>query len=152
MIKEYEHYHGAFLRSVIVDAGQSISIKTDDSYGLINTYVLEDRISLFLKHSTSRLAPWTFNFHSKHIQELLDQAKKYETVFICLICGKDGVAVIPLNEFVSSIKATDGNQIPIRVDRNKRSMYSVYGNASVLEHKFSRGNKLILSAINSISI
>ncbi len=50
MIQDYERYHGVALRSLIVEAPKSLTIKTCDEFGRLNSYLLNDQIAVHLNH------------------------------------------------------------------------------------------------------
>lgn len=132
MISESDYYHGAVLRKIIGSSDYPLTIAKCDNHGRLNSYSINGRMAIYIKHSTKRLTPWSFSFTVDHLRELAQLRASFESVWLILVCGSDGVVCLTLNEFVSISGARPGGVASLRVDRLRRSMYRVYGNESKL--------------------
>lgn len=128
MIREFEKYHGVVLRELVVASGVAgVELRTEDHFGRVNSFLVNNHVGLHIKHSGKRLPPWQFTFDYENCSELAELAGHTTTVVIALVCGIDGFVCVPHEEFLSM---TDdcGATAFLRVDRDKRSMYRVHGN------------------------
>ena len=139
MIGEFERYHGAAIRELIVGAKRSIKIETCDDVGRVNTYKIDDAMGIHIKHSSKRLPPWQFTYLDDTLVEIERLAKHCESVWLIHVCGQDGAVALSLNEFWSmnprDIKTTSF----VRVDRDRNTMYRVNGTGGKLSRSKRRG-------------
>lgn len=91
MIGERETYHGIALARLIQDSNRTFSIATWPSIAR-SAYVVDGTTALYIKYSTKRLAPWSFEFSSVHAAELDQLSSEFENLWIVLVCGPVGVA------------------------------------------------------------
>jgi hypothetical protein len=139
MISDTAQLHGAFFIQLFEFLEEPISIRrmTELSSGF---YLLADRVPVFLKLSTKRKGPWTFNFLHSH---QMSQKKAYNTYgecFTCLICGCDGMAGINMAEFRQILDGNLEEQECVSVRRGLNKMYQIKGKNGILESKVSRGS------------
>lgn len=151
MIAELDRYHGVALRLIIASSERPITIGKCDTYGRLNSYSLNDKIAIYLKHSTKRLTPWAFSFTIDHLKELVELRTRFASVWIILVCGLDGVVGITLAEFASITASRPGGIASLRVDRTPRTMYRVFGNESPLQFAKSNGVSALLSELSATS-
>lgn len=130
MIQDYERYHGVALRSLIVEAPKSLTIKNCDEFGRLNSYLLNDQVAVHLKHSSKRLAPWNFGFTSEQLAEVSGLKSMCGNVWLIFICGSDGIVSLSLNEFLELAESTPGGTRSVRINRAPRQRYRVKGNAT----------------------
>jgi hypothetical protein len=139
MISDFERYHGAALRDLIVSAGSPLTIRVWDDVGRVNSYMIDDHVAVHIKHSSKRIPPWSFTFTEDNVDELERLCRSCAALWLLLVCGQDGVLAISLDEFraINPIwaKATSF----IRVDRDKRTMYRVFGTNGKLPAAKARG-------------
>jgi hypothetical protein len=147
MIDEYELYHGAVLRRILASCGE-IKMKIDDRDGRVDSFVLNDRFAIHIKHSRKRMAPWQFTFSKRNIEELIDLDARYDYLFICLVCATDGIVVLTPQEFLEVTGPSESDVFWIRIDRTRNTMYSLFGNDGNLSRKISRGIGRILEIIS----
>ena len=138
MIGEFERYHGAAVRDLIVCAGAPIEIEASDDLGRVNSFLVNKRIAIYLKHSAKRLPPWQFTYFPEHIDELTRLRERADSVWLLNVCGQDGVVAVSLEEF-TSINRDVGETAFVRVDRGRNTMYRVNGNAGKLAKTKRRG-------------
>lgn len=139
MIGEFEQYHGAAIRDLIVGAGQPLRIEASDDRGRVNTFVVNDEIGIYLKHSSKRLPPWQFMYSDEHSVEIERLAVRCRTVWLLHVCGLDGVVVINLVEFLAMNPAEAETTCFVRVDRDRNTMYRVNGTGGKLPRPKRRG-------------
>ena len=149
MISDVERYHGAALRDLIICSQGSLEISVCDDAGRINSYLVNRRLGVHIKHSTSRTAPWSFTFTEDNLDEIGRLSRQAEAVWLLLVCGRDGILALALEEFQainpSWAKATKF----VRVDRDKRTMYRVYGTNGQLGAAKPRGTLPIIADLRN---
>ena len=139
MIGEFEQYHGAAIRELIVGAGRVISIETFDDMGRVNTYRINGSIGLHIKHSSKRLPPWQFTYLDDNLEEIQRLATKCGSVWLIHVCGLDGIVALSHSEFCS-INPVDAETTSfVRVDRDRNTMYRVNGTGGKLARPKRRG-------------
>jgi len=150
MIKEFEFYHGLVFARILHATQQRISITsfpTPDN----GSYIINDKIGIYIKYRTSRLSPWTFSFQQRHQDEILDMKNKVGEVYLLLVCNDDGVVVLSFDELKQILNEKHESVEWIRVSRHKREMYAVRGSDGKLEFKVARDDfpKKIFSEIKT---
>ena len=125
MISEFEQYHGIALAQLVHGAlfGLKVRLYSRTSNA---AYVLDDSVGIYLKYSTFRTSPWQFTFHDRHLKELCGLLESMPATFLALICGGDGVALIPEGRFLNQA-VLDHDRMVISVRRRKREKYRVNG-------------------------
>ena len=91
MISDTSRYHGSFLALLLDRVGDPISLRRLRDAGS-GYYLIDETVPICLKATAKRKGPWTFNFSRSHQEVLEALFRRYGTLVICLICGKDGVA------------------------------------------------------------
>jgi hypothetical protein len=147
MTDEYEFYHGALLRALIVESGVPVEISVDDDIGRVDSFSINRRVAVHMKHSEKRMSPWQFTFSLENVEELIALDRKYHNLFICLICGSDGVVALKPEEFLQITGPAQSETYWIRVARPKNKMYELTGNDGTLDGKKPRGIAVITEAI-----
>lgn len=153
MIKEFEFYHGVVFTQIIHAAKEGISVKpypTEDNA----SYVINDKVGLYIKYSTKRLSPWTFSFQDRHQDEMLEMKTKIGEVFLLLVCSDDGVVILSFNELKQILDESHGKTEWISVARSRRKLFSVKGSDGELQFKVARNDFLdkIFHIINGLRI
>jgi hypothetical protein len=148
MISEFEKYHGAVLRGIVVGSG-SAQIACCDRGGRTNCFSINGRTGLHIKHSTSRLPPWLFTYNQPQIDELDHVVTQCGALWLAHVCGDDGVMALSYDEF-RSINPPD---LPttkfIRVDKSRNTMYRVFGTGGELSRRKDRGVRAIVAAVRN---
>ena len=136
---EYEQYHGIVIRALVVELAGGVHIKAHDAHGILNSFLINHSIGLYIKHSSKRMTPWIFSFTEDNLVELKLLEESTELAFISLVCGPDGFLTLSMEElqYLSDKKQPD-NSLTIHVKRRKRHMYAV-GGRDKLESSKSRG-------------
>lgn len=139
MIGEFERYHGATIRELIVGAGGPIKIEACDDIGRINTYRINDALGIYIKHSSKRVPPWQFTYPSDNLTEIERLANRCDSVWLIHVCGQDGAVALSLTEFWSINPRDAGTTSFVRVDRDRNTMYRVNGTGGKLSRPKRRG-------------
>ncbi len=139
MIGNFEKYHGIALRAIIVSAPNTIGIATNDYMGRLNSYLLNGTTAILIKHSAKRLPPWQFTFTAEQIEELTQLHDDANTAWLLLVCGMDGIVALSHAEFWQVVGAVPTSTPFIRIDRDRRTMYRVFGNAGKLSAAKANG-------------
>jgi len=137
MISDTARYHGSFFSLLLEEATQGIEIVRLTDYG-VGYYLLGGNVPVYLKHSTRRKGPWTFNFFRSHQEAQQALFEAYGECFTCMVCGRDGVAGLSMSEFR---KVLDGNfeeQECVSVRRRLKTMYQIKGRDGELERRVGR--------------
>jgi hypothetical protein len=149
MIHDFERYHGVALRQLIVEAGAAgLVVRVQDSHGRLNSFVVNNRVALHIKHSSKRLPPWQFTFDDENCEELKALLQYASEIWIALVCGPDGVVCLTYEDFLSV--NPDGCEATafVRVDRDKRAMYRVRGSEGALAGAKPRGFARVMARLS----
>jgi hypothetical protein len=137
MISEFKQYHGTVFAELIDESTIPIKLfRPDLSNNAI--YVLNDRVGLYIKHSTSRISPWRFTFHPSHLIELWDLSKDTEDLFVVLVCGRNSMAVIDVSEAESLLPKQSRESCWISVRTGHNTMLEVEGTLGSLRRKIRK--------------
>lgn len=149
MIDEYELHQGIVLRQVIVGASLPVRISPFNRQGRINAFVLNEKIGVFIKHSSKRMSPWSFTFHLDQVSDLRELEALHAPSFISFVCGKDGVATISIETLHQLVSFDEQPQAWVRVSRKPRTLYSLSGNRNNLPNKLAQGIESIYIALQA---
>jgi hypothetical protein len=147
MLKEYEKYHGTVLRALVASSQEALNIGVDDIHGRINGYVINQKVGIYIKHSSKRLTPWNYTFTEEHLSELAYLSGKYKQLFAVFVCGPDGLACLPYAKLIEIGTKTDTGQLSIGIARSRNQMYEIYGATRSLDRKIAVGVRAILDAL-----
>lgn len=139
MIGEFEQYHGAAIRDLIVGAGRPLSVQADDDHGRVNSFIVDEIVGIHIKHSSKRLPPWQFVYSDENLHETNRLAIRCRKVWLLHVCGRDGVVAIKLDEFLAMNPEAAETTSFVRVDRHRNTMYRVNGTAGKLPRTKPRG-------------
>lgn len=143
MIGEFEQYHGAAIRDLVVGCGVPVRIEASDDVGRVNTFLLNQKIGVHIKHSASRLPPWQFTYNYDNLAEIERLRKRSRNVWLIHICGRDGFVALSYDEFRAINPVDAETTCFVRVDRDRNTMYRVNGT----DGKLGRSKRRGLSAI-----
>ena len=138
MIKEFEFYHGAVL-SGLAHAGMAVSLKLFPTSSN-SSYVINDKVGIFVKYSSKRMSPWSFSFNQSHQDEILEIKNRLGEVFLLLVCFDDGIVTLNFDELKIILNEIHKTVEWIRVSRKPREKYSVKGSDGKLKFKIG-GNE-----------
>jgi len=138
MIRDFEFYHGAALAKLI-HSKKPVTLRLYPS-GSNASYVINEKVGLYLKHSANRMSPWHFSFQKKHQNEILEMEKQFGYVVVGLTCYDDGVVGLNYKELKSVLDEFHEPVEWISVSRKPRHEYSVKGKDGKLRHKIRRSD------------
>ncbi len=126
---DYERYHGIVLRALIIELPKrEIRIKAEDAHSVVNSFVINEKVGLYIKHSAKRLSPWVFSFTGDNLAELDLLFDYAEQSFVCLVCEYDGFLTLNMEEILQLMDTKGSDRsLSIHVKRRKRHMYAVGG-------------------------
>jgi len=118
---------------LLVRGGNITSVRYDTPF-----FVINDNLVVLLKYSTKARSPWGFTFtpdEQNHLQSIVLGNK----IIIGLICGADGVAAVPFDDFLT-IAALRSSSVHIACYRKYGKYYDVAGPDGNLSWKISPSN------------
>lgn len=139
MITDANRYYGAVFSKVIDFSGGGVSMQRA-SADYAGFYILQKNIPIYIKYSTSRRGPWTFNFFQKPQEFQESLYAKYGECITIFVCGKDGIAALRHDEFRTVLDHIFEEQEAVTIRRKHNKMYSVRGKNGALERKVSRSS------------
>lgn len=139
MNKEFEFYHGIVFSKLIHFSKTPITIKRFPTAGNAS-YILNEGIGLFIKHSSKRLSPWRFSLQKVHQDEILAMKNFPLEVYLILVCGEDGVVTLTFNELKQILNDVHGDTEWISATRNPRKEYTVKGSDGTLGRKVGKSD------------
>jgi len=135
MIPEYRLFHGAAICALIDQSPFGLAISHLGADGRLGFYILNQRVGIYVKHSTARLTPWQFSFSGQNVEQFRDLRSRCAATFVALVCGWNGIVCLELSE-LKVIAAIDDDEQPwIRVARRPGSMFGVSGDLGTLKAK-----------------
>ena len=139
MIKEFEYYHGAVFTKLIHEAKENIFISLRNT-ATNASYVINNKVGLYIKHSTKRMSPWRFSFQKIHQEELLLLKQNLDEVFLILVCGEDGFVTLSFEDIKIILNDNHETVEWISAARNPRKEYTVNGSDGSLGRKISKND------------
>ncbi|MDE2383483.1 MAG: hypothetical protein KGO53_02595 [Alphaproteobacteria bacterium] len=131
-IKKQDFYEGAALYQ-LVRTNKVERIVYAQPY-----FILNDRLALLLKYSTSKDSPWNFVFSQAELSELNNTDSHFD-YYAALICGSDGVVALTKWQVGTLIGETSAAS-RIGCYRKHDHHYLVKGPNGPLDRKISRSN------------
>jgi len=139
MIKEFEFFHGLVFARILHGTQRPLSIKPFQSVSNAS-YVVNDKIGIYIKYSSKRMTPWRFTFRREHQEEIDLMKSQFSNVFLLLVCNDDGIVCLSYSELK---KLLDNQLDPIEwisATRHKRQMYAVKGSNGELDFKIGQND------------
>lgn len=137
MIKEFEFYHGVVFTKLIHSSIGKFSITSFPTDGN-SSYILNEKIGLYIKYSAKRMSPWRFSMQKEHQDELLAMRNQLSDVFLLLVCGKDGIVTLSFEEVKQILNDAHGQVEWISASRNPRKEYTIKGSDGKLSRKVGK--------------
>lgn len=127
-----DFFHGAVFSRIIDDFPTHIEKHSINN----SSYIINNKISIYIKYSQKRISPWTFSFAQTHIEEINKVKKGFENIFILLVCNDNGICCLNYQEFCTVI-SVESNNFPkwIKARRQKGEKYAVTGSDGKLTYK-----------------
>jgi hypothetical protein len=148
MIREYKLYHGAVLSELVQKLSRPVRIHELSEPGRLSSYVLDEKIGLYIKHSSQRLNPWPFTFTRPNLLEVSLLAELYSETFLVFVCHTDGMVCLTLGEAMQIFAVGGSEQAWVRIDRRKRQRYCVTGGLGELGSRKPQGLDPILRILD----
>ncbi|MGR9168608.1 hypothetical protein [Rhizobium sp. KDH_Rht_773_N] len=139
MISDASRYYGCVLHQVIEQPGQHVTIRRLNG-DIPGFYLMNGNLPFYIKYSTSRTGPWSFNFQMAHQERQKELFDSYGECVTAFVCGRDGIAALPYTELQ---KVLDGNfelQEGVSIRRRHNQMYQIKGRNGALDRKVSRSS------------
>ncbi len=137
MISDTARYHGSFFILLFEALDGPVAVERLSTLGA-GYYLIAGRIPIYLKLSSKRKGPWTFNFFRSHQEAQNGLFLKYGECFTCMICGRDGIIGLNMAELRQILDGNFEEQESISVRRKLKTMYQVKGRDGTLEKRISR--------------
>jgi len=134
MIKEFEKFHGMVLARMIHDYKKPSIIEPYPSKDN-SSYIINNKIGIYIKYSKKRLSPWRFSFTKEHQDEIQKMKKKLKMVFVVFVCNDDGIAALSFNELKLVLNEDHKETEWVAIKRRTREKYSVSGSDGKLKFK-----------------
>ena len=134
-LNEYEFYNGVVLNRLI-RKGKPIKIDVFPTSGN-NSFMINEKVGLYLKYSTKKISPWRFSFTKEHQEEMKIMRDLLENIYLVLICGKDGIACIEYEELKQVLDEYYEDVEWVSASRLKREQYSIKGSNGQLDFKIA---------------
>ena len=132
MIDQYKFFHGAALLSISQASRKPIAI---ESFQKKHSYVINNSVGLYIKHSAARLSPWNFTFLKEHQDTIKELKDIYGRAILLLVCNSDGIVGLDFDELKEVLDHNHTEVEWIRVARTKGSLYKVTGSDGTLKLK-----------------
>lgn len=137
MIADFEKHHGVVLTRLVRHGPEDVAVRAWESSR--SGYVVNDSVGLYVKYSTKRLMPWVFTLAPAHLDEISALGSELPTLFIALLCGPDGIALISGHE-LDRLVDSDGGAQWLRVEREPRGQYAISGSGGRLTSRVPGGS------------
>lgn len=134
-LNEYEFYTGVVLNRLI-RKGKPIKIDVFPTSGN-NSFMINDKVGLFIKYSTKKISPWKFSFTREHQEEMKIMRDLLSTIYLVLVCGKDGIACIEYEELKQVLDEYYEEVEWVSASRLKREQYAIKGSNGKLNFKIA---------------
>lgn len=128
-IQKQEFYEGAALHQLIRSGGD-----IDISYSS-PLFVIQKKFQVHLKYSTKIRSPWGFSFLPDE-QEVITSRATQLPLIIGLICGSDGVAALPYDDY-KQIAIVSKSAVWISCARLHRAYFEVSGPDATVKRKIA---------------
>lgn len=141
MIADYQVYHGAVLAELARHRRQGFVVRDVSKGRRLDTFLLDERVAMFVKHCAARMHPWKFAFSRQAFADLeAFCGQNHYTEGMCVfVCSFDGMVCISISDIRRILFPSDVQQLWIRVERKKRCLYEVRGPAGTLPSKKPAG-------------
>ena len=138
MIREFEFFHGAALINLIHNNKIYSIVTYPSAYNA--SYVINNGIGIYIKYSKKRISPWRFTFLIEHQDEIQEMQKKYEKLYILLVCNDDGIVCLDFAQLKLILDHFHKDAEWVAVYRNKREKYFIRGSDGELKVKMGVNN------------
>lgn len=137
MISDTARFHGSFFVLLFEEMARPVSVERLIGFGT-GYYLVGDTTPVYLKLSNKRKGPWSFNFLCSHQQAQQKLYSQYGECFTCLICGRDGIVGLCMEDLRQVLDGYFEEQENVIVRRKLKTMYQIKGRDGTLERRVSR--------------
>ena len=129
MTHEFERYYGIVFTSLFEEVSDVRIKKISDND---SAYVLNNRLGLYIKHTTARISPWSFSFRTNDFA-VIDQLELETTdIAFGLVCGFHGVCLISSQDLKVAGGVFQGDALRITVRTMRGGSWKISGTAGEL--------------------
>jgi hypothetical protein len=136
MIKEFEFFHGLVFARILHATQRPLSIEPFPSPSN-SSYIVNGDVGLYIKYSSKRMTPWRFSFKREHQEEIVEMKKKFDQVFLVLVCNDDGIVCLSYEEIRQILDEQIEPVEWVSASRNPRQMYAIKGSNGKLGFKIA---------------
>ena len=139
MIADSSRYYGAVFTYIIDRWEGSVAFRKayEDAVGF---YLINERIPIYIKYSTNRNSPWTFNFQKEQQYRQQYLADVMKECIMCFVCGKDGIVALRHADFRGVLDDNFERQEAVTIRRRHNMMYHIKGRDGEFDRKMSRNS------------
>jgi hypothetical protein len=139
VLKEFEFFHGVVFADLLHATGKQLVLRRY-SHTSSSSYVINERIGLYIKYSSKRMSPWMYSFRKEHQDEIAKMKDNLGQVFVVLVCNDDGYVAMDFSQLRTVLNEQHKEIEWVRVARNRREMYLVNGSDGKLPFKVGRND------------
>lgn len=139
MISDASRYYGCVLLQLVDSVGGRVVFQRLNGE-VSGFYIINQCLPLYIKYSTSRKGPWTFNFQARHRDVQKELVLKYGECITAFACGSDGIVALRCAELYQVLDVDVSIQSAISICRGHNKMYNVKGQAGMLDRKISKNS------------
>jgi hypothetical protein len=128
VIGEKERYHGIAIYRLIRGAqGSSVAVEAIEGFGGV-AYLINGRVPIYLKYSTSRISPWAFSFAVEQRVNVTELRGTYGLAWLVFVCGNEGVVAADW-EWASQelIRSPDLGAFSLTISRRRLHQFRISG-------------------------
>ena len=134
-IKEFEFFNGVVLNGLIRQ-GSSLKVDIFPSSSQ-NSFILNDKVGIYIKYSKKLTTPWRFTFLKEHQEEFKVMSELCANSFLVLVCNKDGIVCIDNNTLKNILDENFKDIEWISASRLARESYTIKGSDGKLKFKIN---------------
>lgn len=134
MIREFEFFHGLVFARILHGIKNPISITSFPTESNAS-YIINEKIGIYIKYSSKRLTPWRFTFKKEHQEEIEMMRQSLKDVFLILVCNNDGIVCLSYPELKQILDDQVEDIEWISATRRKHEMYAIKGSNGKLDFK-----------------
>ncbi len=113
-IKSKDLFHGAVLTQIVEHPSFTALNKVNSKHG--HYQINADRRLLLKRSSRLQNNYWHFTFNSDDIDTLVDDINSNQECFLCLICGKETICLLTIDEFEQLLDVSKNSQQWIKLE------------------------------------
>jgi hypothetical protein len=151
-VAEYKRYHGLVLAELVQQMDRPVMIHELSESGRLSSYLIDDRVGLYVKHSTNRMGPWQFTFTASNLAELNELQGRTNRVFITLVCGTEGLVTLSIAEFMGLVVVLNCKQAWVRASKRPGRWFGLSGSMGGPLLKRPSGLHALLDWLNSDAV